>query len=131
MATHISRDDHPNEGLAAIFPDLHNQSHGETFLALARSRFTGKGLYIFDEPEAALSIQGQMQLAAVMMGSLAKGSQFIVSTHSPFLMGSPDASVYEVDADEGIARSSFDELASTALWRRFLANPESVYDELY
>lgn len=130
MATHISRDDHPAEGLAAIFPDLHNQSHGETFLALARSRFTGKGLYIFDEPEAALSIQGQLQLAAIMHESLDKGSQFIVSTHSPFLMGFPRAAVYETDADMGIGRSSFDELASTALWRRFLADPDSVYDDL-
>lgn len=130
MATHISRDDHPDEGLAAIFPDLHNQSHGETFLALARSRFTGKGLYLFDEPEAALSIQGQMQLAVIMANALKKGAQFIVSTHSPFLMGFPGAAVYETDADVGITRSSFDELASTALWRRFLADPGSMYDGL-
>lgn len=130
MATHISRDDHPDEGLAAIFPDLHNQSHGETFLALARSRFTGKGLYIFDEPEAALSIQGQMQLAAIMAESVKKGSQFIVSTHSPFLMGFPDAAVYEADAEEGIASCSFDALASTVLWRRFLAEPGSMYKDL-
>lgn len=130
MATHISQDDHPDEGLAAIFPDLHNQSHGETFLALAHSRFTGKGLYIFDEPEAALSIQGQMQLAAIMRDSIAKGSQFIVSTHSPFLMAYPGAAVYQTDAEVGIERSSFDALRSTTLWRRLLTNPAAVYSSL-
>ena len=130
MATHISLDDDPATGLAAIFPDLHNASHGETFLALARSRFTGKGLYIFDEPEAALSIQGQMTLAAIMQDSLKKGSQFIVSTHSPFLMGFPGASVYQADVENGIEASSFDDLTSTALWRRFLDEPASVYGQL-
>lgn len=130
MATHISLDDDPATGLAAIFPDLHNASHGETFLALARSRFTGKGLYIFDEPEAALSIQGQMQLATIMADSIKKGSQFIVSTHSPFLMGFPGATVYQASAEIGIEESSFDDLTSTALWKRFLADPNSVYDEL-
>ena len=130
MATHISLDDDPAYGLAAIFPDLHNASHGETFLALANSRFTGNGLYIFDEPEAALSIQGQMQLAAIMSDSLKKGSQFIVSTHSPFLMGFPDATVYEADAENGIEKTSFDDLTSTALWRRLLADPSALYDGL-
>ena len=130
MATHISLDDDPATGLAAIFPDLHNASHGETFLALAHSRFTGKGLYIFDEPEAALSIQGQMQLAAIMAASLKKGSQFIVSTHSPFLMGFPDAAVYEAHGERGIEESSFDDLTSTALWRRFLDDPTALYDGL-
>jgi len=121
MATHIAQDDHPDEGLAAIFPDLHNASHGETFLALAHSRFTGKGLYIFDEPEAALSIQGQIELAEIMTASLAKGAQFIVSTHSPFLMGFPDAEVYETDAEQGIVPTTFDDLTAVNLWRRFLA----------
>ena len=97
---------------------------------MARSRFTGEGLYIFDEPEAALSIQGQMQLAAIMAASLDEGSQFIVSTHSPFLMGFPGASVYETNAETGIEKSSFDDLTSTTLWRRFLDNPSALYNDL-
>lgn len=120
MATHIANDDHPDEGLAAIFPDLHNQSHGETFLALAHSRFTGAGLYIFDEPEAALSIQGQMELAEIMTASITQGAQFIISTHSPYLMGFPGATIYEIDAQRGVEASTFDELVAVKLWREFL-----------
>lgn len=130
MATHITLDDDPYGGVAAIFPDLHNKSHGESFLALAESRFTGKGLYIFDEPEAALSIQGQMRLVAIMAASVKKGSQFIISTHSPFLMGIPGASVVETDAETGLTHTSFDDLASTALWRRFFVDPSASHQRL-
>ncbi len=130
MATHITKDDDPYGGVAAIFPDLHNKSHGESFLALAESRFTGKGLYIFDEPEAALSIQGQMRLVAIINESVKQGSQFIISTHSPFLMGIPGATVVETSAEEGIVPTSFDQLESTALWQRFFADPATVHDQL-
>ena len=130
MATHITKDDDPQSGVAVMFPDLHNRSHGESFLALAESRFTGKGLYIFDEPEAALSIQGQMRLVAIINASVKKGSQFIISTHSPFLMGIPGATVMETDSVDGINPTTFDDLTSTALWRRFFADPGNVHNKL-
>ncbi len=130
MASHITEDDDPDYGLAAIFPDLHNRSHGESFLSLARSRFTGKGLYMLDEPESALSIQGQMALVAIMQKSLAKGSQFIISTHSPLLMAFPDAAVYELDHEEGITKTTFEKLTSTQLWRRFFDEPKITYADL-
>lgn len=123
MATHITLDDDPYSGLAAIFPDLHNRSHGESFLELARSRFTGKGLYIFDEPESALSIQGQIALGQIMRDSIAKGSQFIVSTHSPLMMAWPQATIYEITAETGLARVEWNELAASKLWSEFTANP--------
>jgi len=127
MASHIARDDDPETGLAAIFPDLHNRSHGESFLELARSRFTGAGLYIFDEPESALSIQGQLALGAIMRDSIEKGSQFIVSTHSPLLMAWPEATVYEVDVDEGLRRTTWDGLASSTLWQSFFDEPDAFW----
>src|SRR5258705_1308951 len=65
MATHINTDD-PMHGVASLFPDLHAESHGESFLDLALSRFLRPGLYILDEPEAALSLQGQWKLLHVM-----------------------------------------------------------------
>ncbi len=130
MATHITKDNDPQSGIAVMFPDLHNRSHGESFLALAESRFTGKGLYIFDEPEAALSIQGQMRLANIIDASVAKGSQFIISTHSPFLMGIPGATIVETAADEGLTHTTFDDLTSTALWRRFFAAPDDLHTKL-
>lgn len=130
MATHITKDDDPQSGIAVMFPDLHNRSHGESFLALAESRFTGKGLYIFDEPEAALSIQGQMRLVAIINESVKKGSQFIISTHSPFLMGISGAEVVETDGVEGLTPTTFEDLTSTALWRRFFAAPGDFYSKL-
>ncbi len=130
MASHITEDNDPAAGLAAIFPDLHGRSHGESFLTLAESRFGGKGLYLFDEPESALSIQGQMSLATIMAESIAAGSQFIIATHSPMLMAYPGATIYEFDAETGFERCEFDDLVSTTLWRRFFADPESFYDKL-
>ncbi len=127
MATHIEQDDDPYAGVAAIFPDLHNRSHGESFLELARSRFTGRGLYMLDEPESALSIQGLMALLAIMDDSLKAGSQFIISTHSPLLMAYPSAALYQLDAADGVERCDFDDLVSTSLWRRFFDDPQSFY----
>ncbi len=130
MASHITEDDDPVAGVAHIFPDLHNRSHGESFLTLAESRFTGRGLYLFDEPESALSIQGLMRLCVLINQSVAKGSQFIISTHSPLLMALPDAAVYELDADNGIEATTFDDLGSTVLWRRFFDDPATFHQLL-
>ena len=125
MASHIENDEH----LAPTFPQFHHRSHGESFLDLATSRFTGKGLYMLDEPESALSVQGLISLCSLMAKSMAKGSQFIVSTHSPLLMAFPEAAVYELDAHDGITRTAFESLASTAIWRRFFADPASFYQK--
>lgn len=130
MASHIEADDDPYGGIKHIFPDLHNRSHGQSFIELAADRFTGEGLYFFDEPESALSFQGQMTLALIMAESAANGSQFIVATHSPMLMAFPGASVYEFDAEHGFVDSAFDELDSTVLWRRFFTDPAAFYGRL-
>jgi predicted ATPase len=127
MASHITNDNDPYAGVAALFPDLHARSHGESFLALAESRFTGAGLYLFDEPESALSIQGQMALVTMMAESLQAGSQFIIATHSPLLMAYPGARIYEFDEQHGVEPVGFDELTSTALWQRFFTDPAAFY----
>lgn len=123
MASHIAED----EWLAPSFPDFHARSHGESFLELASHRFTGKGFYLFDEPESALSIQGQVALLDVMAKSLQKGSQFVIASHSPVFMAIPGATVYELDKEVGIKQSSFEALASTGLWRRFFDDPTSFF----
>ncbi len=125
MATHVQRD----VDLRGSFPDLHGVSHGESFLDLALGRFMRPGLYILDEPEAALSIHGQMVLARLIRESVDVGGQFIVATHSPFLLAYPGAVVYELD-DDGIITASFDDLAATTLWRRFLDDPDHFYRQL-
>src|SRR4051794_34830281 len=82
-----------------MFPDFHAESHGESFIDLALARFRGPELYIFDEPEAALSLQGQWKLLRVMYDAVKAGGQFIVATHSPALMAFPGAALYEFDHD--------------------------------
>ncbi len=78
---------------------LHEQSHGESFFAAFMNRFSGKGLYILDEPEAALSPLRQMSMLSRIHELVQDGSQFIISTHSPILMAYPDAKIIQLTAD--------------------------------
>lgn len=130
LATHITLDDDPYGGLKHIFPDLHERSHGESFLSLAESRFAEAGLYLLDEPESALSLQGQMRLFVILSDAVAAGAQVIISTHSPFLMAFGGAVIYELDRDGGVDRAEFEDLVSTQLWRRFFADPEAFLGRL-
>jgi len=130
MATHIERDDHPQEGVASIFPDLHNRSHGESFLALVESRLSSKGLYFLDEVESALSFHGQLRLMRIMHEACAKGAQFIMATHSPLLMAFPGAKIYELTAS-GANELAYDKVEAVQLWRRFLDAPDRVFAELF
>jgi predicted ATPase len=102
---------------------LHAQSHGESFLALASNRFGADGLYLLDEPEAALSVTGALALLAVVMRAADSGAQFVIATHSPVLLAAPTAKIYELDED-GINRADYDDLQSVRLTRGFLEAPE-------
>ena len=73
---------------------LHEQSHGQSFLALASNRFRGEGLYLLDEPEAALSVSGELALLAVVAQAARVGAQFVIATHSPLLLACPDAVIF-------------------------------------
>src|SRR2546428_5211563 len=81
---------------------LHEQSHGESFIALVTHRFGPNGLYILDEPEAALSLRGVLALIRRMHDLVARGSQVIVSTHSPALPGYPPAKIHALSADGSV-----------------------------
>jgi predicted ATPase len=102
---------------------LHEQSHGESFLALAANRFGGESLYVLDEPEAALSATGALALVAIMTRAARSGSQFVVATHSPVLLACPESRIYELGAD-GFAARSYDEVEAVSLTRAFLDAPE-------
>ena len=104
---------------------LHEQSHGESFTALLNERFRGGGLYILDEPEAALSPQRQLAALARIHDLACEGSQFIIATHSPMLMAYPDAWIYACSA-EGIARTLYEETEHFIVTRDFLANPQRM-----
>jgi len=100
---------------------LHEQSHGESFLSLVLERFGDRGLYILDEPEAALSVRGVLALIRRMHELVEHGSQFIVSTHSPILLAYPGARIYVLD-EHGLAETPWDETEVVDLTRSFLAD---------
>jgi predicted ATPase len=102
---------------------LHEQSHGESFLALAANRFGAEGLYLLDEPEAALSVSGSLALLAVIMRAAESGAQLVIATHSPILLAVPEAMIYEFDED-GVNVVDYDDLQAVQLTRGFLEAPE-------
>lgn len=130
MATHIHRDNDPLWGVAALFPDLHHRSHGESFLTLIDSRMGVDGLYLLDEPESALSFHGQLKLLASMHDACADGAQYVIATHSPVLMAYPGAVIYEFD-DDGVRRVDYDDVAVVGLWRSFLDEPNRFFHHLF
>jgi len=104
---------------------LHKQSHGESFLSLVLKRFRGNGLYILDEPEAALSPSRQMTLLAALDSLVKNHSQFIIATHSPILMAYPDAEII-VLTDDDIRRTPYEETEHYTLTKQFLNNPQTM-----
>ncbi len=101
---------------------LHAQSHGQSFLALAANRFGPDGLYVLDEPEAALSVTGVLALLAIIARAAHAGAQFVIATHSPILLAYPDARIYQLD-DEGISEPAWEDLDVVQLTRSFLNAP--------
>jgi len=108
---------------------LHKQSHGESFLALVENRFSGNGLYILDEPEAALSPMRLMRLMVCMQALVKDNSQFIISTHSPILMTFPDADVVEI-TEEGIRSVDYRDTEHFVVTKRFMDVPEKMVERL-
>ncbi len=111
------------EGYGGI--SLHDQSHGESFLSIVQNRFFGNGLYILDEPEAALSPMKLMTLMAEMKELVNKDSQFIIATHSPILMTFPSAQIFEFSQD-GIKKVNYQDTEHFKVTKSFLENPEKM-----
>lgn len=110
--------------------NLHDKSHGEAFLWVAENRFWGNGLYILDEPEAALSPQRQLALLAIVHDRIGKGSQFIIATHSPILMALPGALLYEL-GPETIRSIDYRLTEHFAITKSFLMDPEGMMRRLF
>ena len=109
---------------------LHAQSHGESFLALIGNRFGRDSFFVLDEPEAALSLQGQLALIRRMRDLVAVGSQFVISTHSPVLLGYPGATIYAL-SDRGIERTRYEDTENYTLTRAFLEDREQFFRHLF
>ncbi|MBC7275861.1 AAA family ATPase [Nocardioides sp.] len=102
---------------------LHERSHGESFLDLVMHRFKPGGLYILDEPEAALSVKGCLALVARIVELADERSQFIIATHSPVLLSVPGARILQFDDEGRIEQVAYDDAEPVTLTRRFLADP--------
>ncbi len=109
---------------------LHNQSHGESFLSIVQNRFSGKGLYILDEPEAALSPMRLLTLMAEIDSLVKKDSQFIIATHSPILMAFPNAEILEL-SENGIKKVSYRDTEHYRVSKQFLEDPERMLHYLF
>lgn len=128
VATEIERLDADNTSLPPLVGyyggvSLHEQSHGESFMSLVTSRFGGRGLYILDEPEAALSPTRQLALLAAIHALVCRDSQFLISTHSPILMAYPGAELYELTEGD-IRLTPYRETEHFIVTKRFLDAPE-------
>jgi len=108
---------------------LHEQSHGESFMSLLRKRFGPNGLYVLDEPEAALSPRRQLAVLELMASLIQKGSQFIIATHSPILLAYPDALIYEL-SPAGMRPVKYEETEHYRVTRDFLLDPARYLRDL-
>jgi len=109
---------------------LNARSHGESFLAFLSSRDTERGLFILDEPEAALSFNSCLQLMVLMDTLVADGSQVLLATHSPVLAAFPGATILELGG-HGRQVSTWDDLPMVGHWRHFLSAPDAYLRHLF
>ena len=108
---------------------LHHQSHGESFLSLMIERFGGHGLYLLDEPEAALSPSRQLAVLSRMYQLIRQQSQFIIATHSPILMAYPGALIYQI-GKHGLTPVKYKDTEHYEITKSFLNNPSPMLAEL-
>lgn len=109
---------------------LHQQSHGESFFSAFVERFQGNGLYILDEPEAALSPLRQISMLARINELVKQGSQFIISTHSPIIMAYPDAKILQI-SDEGMNEVTLEESNHYLLMKQFFEDKDRLLHHLF
>ncbi|HBT73079.1 MAG TPA: AAA family ATPase [Lysinibacillus sp.] len=129
FASHIDLLEDPRKYNAFGGKSLHHQSHGESFLALFMNRFNGKAIYLLDEPEAALSPTRQLSLLKIIK-DLEHEAQFIIATHSPILLGYPNATIYSFDEGE-IESIRYEDTIHYIVTKRFLDAPQSILRELF
>ena len=108
---------------------IHERSHGEGFIALIQNRLQGKGIYIFDEPEAALSFVNQLAFLCWIKEVVELGAQIIISTHSPVVLSYPNACLYEIE-DGNIFHRTYDECSVYRDMHNFILNRELYLKQL-
>lgn len=109
--------------------NLHECSHGESFIRLVQNRFTDHGLYILDEPEAALSPQRQLSLLCLIDQLAKEGSQFIIATHSPILISYRNGKI--LDLNNNFKEVEYKDTDIYSLYRMYLDEPEAMQHRLF
>lgn len=111
---------------------FHDESHGESFLRMLKAKLSYPGLFLLDEPEAALSLQRQLSLLILMHDTLQRNrdSQFIIASHSPFLLAYPEAQICSFDGDH-IHEIQYQQTDAYQIGSRFLADPENFLQGLF
>lgn len=130
LATNVDELDSESPGLVNSYggKSLHKQSHGESFFSVFMNRFSGNGLYLLDEPEAALSPSRQMSMLSRIHELANKKSQFIIVTHSPIIMAYPDAVIYEIKDILKIVK--YEETENYQIMKNFINNRDKMIDIL-
>lgn len=132
FASHIDEQEKECPGILDSYggKSLHAQSHGESFLSLFLNRFNGRAIYLLDEPEAALSPQRQLSFLRIMHDLVVeKGCQFIIATHSPIILGYPDATILSFDNGE-IEEVEYEMTGHYQITKYFLDHREKFLQEL-
>ncbi|BFU43932.1 AAA family ATPase [Krasilnikovia sp. MM14-A1004] len=126
VATEIEELERVKPGLLRAYGgrSLHERSHGESFLDLITHRFTPGGLYLLDEPEAALSPRGALAALARLHDLVRAGSQMLIATHSPILLALPGARIVQVTGDGTLERVEYDDADLVQVTRDFLTAPQ-------
>lgn len=132
VATAIDAQEEERPGMLDAYGgvSLHLRSHGESFMDLAVHRFRDGGLFVLDEPEAALSPQGLFSLLRRIHDLVQAGSQFVVATHSPILLAYPGALIYELSED-GLTETAYEDTDHFQMTRAFLEAPDRFLHRLF
>lgn len=130
-ATYLDELERADPGALAAYggASLHEQSHGESFLAVMLHRFGPDGFYVMDEPEAALSTQNCLTCLRRIHELASAGSQFVIATHSPIVLAYPEATIYEC-GPEGLTPTVYEDVPMVRLTERFLADRRRFLDQL-
>lgn len=135
LATYMDDKDDPEYSRSAYLglwggKSLHEQSHGESFMATITNRLRGAGVYLFDEPEAALSPSRQLAALSAFHSLVNLDSQLIIATHSPILMAYPDALIYHF-SENGIKPIDYKETEHYTITKEFLNKPDKMIKYLF
>ena len=124
-----TKEEEYSRGPGGVPQHFHEKSHGESFLSLAQNSFKGNGIYLLDEPEAALSPQRQLTLLLEIYRCAKEGAQFIIASHSPILLGIPGAEILSIDDGE-IHTISYEETESFQVTEVFINHREQLLHKL-